>query len=76
MSETDCKEECMTESKPAEQVKKCPCPPECRDKMKKLKRYLHDTKFFLSKCDQCPLAKKMVETAEELLNDFKCPVYN
>lgn len=75
MSETDCKGECKTPSEPKD-VKKCPCPPECRDKMKKLKRYLNDTKFFLSKCDQCPLAKKMLVDVDELLLDFKCPIYN
>jgi len=52
----------------------CPCPPECRDKMKKMKRYLNDTHFFLSKCKKCPLAEQMVLTAEELLADFKCPI--
>jgi hypothetical protein len=55
---------------------KCPCPPECRDKMRKLKRYLNDSKFFLSKCDQCPLAKHMLKSVDELLEDFKCPEFN
>jgi len=52
--------------------KKCPCPPECQDKMKKLHRYLKDSKVFLKYAEKCPLAFKLIGMADELLDDFKC----
>ena len=58
---------------PSDQIKKkCPCPPECRDKMKAMYRYLQDTKVFLSSCDKCPLAQNMLKQNEQLLKDFTC----
>ena len=51
----------------------CPCPPDCRDKMKKMYRYLKDTHAFLKACDKCPLAIRMLATCDELLKDFECP---
>lgn len=52
---------------------KCPCPPDCQTKVKKVYRYLMDTKEFLSKCDTCPIAKHLVVKADELLDEIKCP---
>jgi hypothetical protein len=50
----------------------CPCPPECKDHIKKVYRYLMDSKFFLDKCNTCPLAQKLVVMADEILEDIKC----
>jgi len=53
-------------------VKVCPCPVECRDKMKKMYRYLKDTQVFLKGCDKCPLAQNMLKSCDELLEEFTC----
>jgi hypothetical protein len=31
-----------------------------------------DSKFFLDKCNTCPLAQKLVVMADEILEDIKC----
>ena len=41
-------------------------PDECYEQVKKLKRYLKDTKFFLEGCDKCPIAQKLLITCNEL----------
>ena len=53
---------------------KCPCPPDCKEKMKKMYRYLKDTEKFLRACDKCPLAVRLLESCDEILVDFSCPV--
>lgn len=41
---------------------------ECFAYIKELTRFLKDAEFFLSKCDTCPLAKKLSEQSSELLD--------
>lgn len=47
---------------------KCSTPPEaCLESIKKLNKFLEDTKRFLKLCEVCPVAQKLIETADELI---------
>jgi hypothetical protein len=46
-------------------------PPKCEDILKELRRYLIDSREFISKCNTCPVARKLVVNADKIIEKLK-----
>jgi hypothetical protein len=61
-----CKGDCGNCIKPKQEM-----PIKCIEMHKELKMYLADSREFISKCNTCPVATKLVVNADKLIEKLK-----